>query len=198
MAEVAQGIPKHTGALVAATQFRSTPIITSQETLRANGHFHRYVELLGNGREEILHCLAGTWLPMATARAHYDACDALGLSPSEQFAMGRAAAEHARTGWLSTFMSLARGAGATPWVWVERADRIWPRLMNGGYATAFRLGPKEARLEYGGCELFDVPYFRNGFRGMIDMLGCLLSKKHYTRELPRRTKGEVIFRVQWV
>jgi hypothetical protein len=180
-----------------ATQFRSTPIVTSIETLRAEGHFARYAELLGPRRDETLLCAAGTWMAMSLAREHYQACEALGLSLQEQYAMGRAAGARAGKGWLATFLSLARGSGMN-WSLISQTGRVWKRMANGGGVAAYRLGPKEARLEFVGCELFDIPYFRNGFRGLIDSLGGAVSQRHHTHELPRRVGGEALYRVQWV
>lgn len=189
-------VPRQSVARV--TEVRSTSVVASIELLREEGQFERYASALLDHRDEILSCIAGEWLPVAVARAHYEACDALGLSASEQFAMGRAAAQHARTGWVAQALRIVRAVGVTPWSLVGFLDRMWARGMKGGAVAVYRLGPKEARLEFIGCELFQIPYYRNAYRGVIDALGAAFSERHYTQELPRCSADEGIFKTQWV
>lgn len=197
--DVVIAFPVARALILPATQFRSTPVINSIETLRGEGRFEQYAKSLEGRRDEVVLCPVGTWMPIALAGAHYQACDRLGLSIQEQVAMGRAAAERASTGWLATFLTFARGgAGLTPWSLLNHLDRLWKRIADGGAVAVYRLGPKEARVEYVGCELFDIPYYRNGSRGMLDALGGMLSERHHTHELPRRARGEATYRLQWV
>jgi hypothetical protein len=180
------------------TRVRSTSIVSSLELLRKEGHYERYLSIVSEHRNEILSCVAGAWLHVSVARTHYEACDALNLSLGEQVALGRAAAEQSRTGWISQALRVIRAAGATPWSLVGYLDRMWQRGMNGGAVAVFGTGPKEARLEFIGCELFEIPYFCRAYRGVIDSLGAVFSTRHYTQELPRRARNELILRTQWV
>ena len=90
-----------------------------------------------------------------------------------------------------------RAAGVTPWAMVMQVDKFWRRTSDGGAVAAFRLGPKEVREEYVACELFDVPYFRRAFRGVLQAFGDLFCSKGYVHELPRRARGEANYRAQW-
>ena len=193
---IAPPAPRH--AIAVVTAMRSAQIVSSLQLLRARGHFDRYTSLLRDQRSEIFSCVPGTWVSMATARAHYRACDALGLSEKEQVAMGEAAAQHARTGWIAQALRIVRASGVTPWSLVGYLDRMWQRSMIGGAVAVYRLGPKEARLEFIGCELFEIPYHRHAYRGLIDSLGAAFSQRHYTREVLPRAPNEAIFRTQWV
>ena len=191
-------VSPHSAPLAVAKLFRSTWIISSHQTLRANGYFDRYqANLPASQRSAILEIVAGVWLPMATARAHYEACDRLGLSLEEQLEMGRAVGGHAQGTVLGTLVKAAKGVGVTPWTIMPHFDRLWRRAVDGGASEVFRVGPKEARATFTGCELLDVPYFRNGLRGVLLRSGALFSSKAYIHELPRRKQGEVEFRLQW-
>ena len=179
-----------------ATHFRSTWLFSSLEALRARGHFDDYRRHLRSHEETILSALVGVWLPMEVARAHYDACDALRLSEAEQVAMGDAVGGRMRGTLLSTAVRAARGAGVTPWTIMPQLARISRRGADGGGAAVFKLGPKEARLEFAGLELFDVAYFRHAMRGVLLSIGSLFCEKGYVHDLPRR-RGEANFRLQW-
>jgi hypothetical protein len=181
-----------------AKRFRSTWIISSHQTLRANGLFERYrAALPASVKTELLEVVAGVWLPMATARAHYEACDRLGLALDEQLAMGQEVGGLAQGTVLGTLVKTAKGAGVTPWTIMPHFDRLWRRAVDGGVSTVFRVGPKEARATFNGCELLDIAYFRNGLRGVLLRSGALFASKAYIHERPNRRGGEVEFRLQW-
>ena len=72
-----------------ATQARSTLITTSIQAIRARGRFATYEEGLPPPlRQSILTVVAGAWLPIELALAHYTACEGLGLPVAEQVAIG--------------------------------------------------------------------------------------------------------------
>jgi hypothetical protein len=180
-----------------ATQFRSTLIIASLQTLRDQGHYERYDGLLQKRRDEIIACVGGTWLPMAVARAHYETCDALGLTPRQQFEMGHAVGDRARKSWFASALNVARGVGLTPWSLVPYLERLHQRTIDAGGVAVFRLGPKEARIEYVGNELLEIGYFREASRGLLHAIGEMFCEKMYSQELPGRRFGAVSFRLQW-
>jgi hypothetical protein len=181
-----------------ATLFRSTWVVSSLQSLRERGHFARYDELLTTQRAEILECVAGTWLSMETAHAHYTACDGLNLPIEEQLAMGRAVGARAQGTILQTTVKAARGAGVTPWTILPQFDRLWRRGANGGGISVVKTGPKEARVEILGCTLFDVFYFRNAFRGVLLGIGDMFCRSPFVHDMARRTPGEAAFQLQWV
>lgn len=195
--EVIVPLPAPRETIRPATEYRSTWLVSSLQALRARGLFDEYRRNLRAHEETILSALVGVWLPMDVARAHYDACERLGLSEAEQVAMGDAVGDRMRGTLLATVVKTARGAGVTPWTIIPHVARICARGTNGGGAAAYKLGPKEARLEFVGVELFDVDYFRNAFRGVLLGVGSLFCEKGYVHDLPRRRRGEANFRLQW-
>jgi hypothetical protein len=78
-------------------------------------------------------------------------------------------------------------------------QRLWERGADGGAVEVRRFGPKEAQLEAIGCELFDVPYFRIAFRGVL--LGAMqkLCTSAYVRDVSdARVRASCTLRFQWV
>jgi hypothetical protein len=195
--EVMLPFPGPREAILPATAYRSTWLVSSLQALRERGHFEAYRRLLSAHHDVILSALAGSWLPMDVARAHYDACNGLGLDADEQLAMGQSVGGRAQGTVLSSAVKAARGAGVTPWTIVPQFHRLYLRGVNGGAAAVFKLGPKEARAEFVGCELFDIDYFRHAFRGVLLNVGALFCEKQYIHDMPRRRRGEAIFKLQW-
>jgi hypothetical protein len=192
-------LPAPRAQIPIATRFRSTWIVSSLQSLRAAGHVERYLASLPlQYHEEILSSVAGVWLPLAMARAHYEACESLGLSLDDQLTMGRSVGGRAQGTLLMTVVKAARGAGVTPWTIMPQFHRLWVRGVEGGAAAVYRLGPKDARADFVRCELLDIPYFRNGLRGILLGSSTLFCTKAYIQELPNRRPGDVSFRMQWV
>ena len=182
-----------------ATRFRSTWIVSSLQSLRESGQFDRYLAALPiEHKEMLLECVAGVWLPMAAAKAHYLACDSLGLTLEEQLSMGRTVGGRAQGTLLATVVKTARGAGVTPWTIMPQFHRLWVRGIEGGAAAVTRIGPKEARAEFVACELLDIAYFRNALRGILLGSSTLFCRKAYIHELPNRRPSDVTFSLQWV
>jgi len=180
--------------------WRSTWVVSSIQTLRHRGLFDRYAALLPAAhRDAILMCVAGTWLPVAVARAHYEACQALGLARAEQIANGMAVGERAQGTVLGTVARAATGAGVTPWTIVPQMQRLWERGADGGANCVTRAGPKEGTIETIGCELFDVPYFRAAFGGVVLGVVRLFARDAYVHDdTPAHARGESVLRIQWV
>src|SRR5258708_15872236 len=85
-------LPAPRNRIANATHFRSTWITASQGTLRTRGLRDRYEALVApEHRDVLLNIIAGEWLPMEIARAHYTACDRLGLPSDELLEIGRVA-----------------------------------------------------------------------------------------------------------
>jgi hypothetical protein len=150
-----------------ATAYRSTWVVSSLDTLRAHGHYERYLGELREHRDEILSCVAATWLPMPVVRAHYRACDALKLSDEEIASMALGPAARIRRAWNARIIAAAEHAKEDPWPVLAQLDRQWRRSANGGALGVFRLGAREARIEYVGCELFRIPYYCQAVRAVL-------------------------------
>lgn len=88
----------------------------------------------------------------------------------------------------------------TPWTLLSRARPYWERSYRGGAIAAFRLGPKESRVEVVGHPLAEIPYWRTSFRGTMRALGQSFCQHAMVRELPWRASDPVTAscRVSWV
>ena len=63
-------------------QVRSTLLASSLRSIRLRGRFDDYAKVLDpKYKEDVLSSVAGVWLPLEVAAAHYEACDRLGYTP---------------------------------------------------------------------------------------------------------------------
>jgi hypothetical protein len=187
--------PRHTIPIV--TGFRSTWVISSRESLQVAGLEERYLENLRQHRDEVLSCSPNGWLPIRVARAHYRACDAIGLTSQEITAIVRGPKSGKRKAWHTKFVLGAAGPSGTPWDPLARLDRMWLASANGGALTVFRVGAKQARIECLGCELFDIAYFRYAMRTVyLSMLEQFGGTAVVRVGAPPKS-GECQFHLQW-
>jgi hypothetical protein len=143
--------------------------------------------------------VAGMWIPVETALAHYMACDRIGVSSESAVAIGRGTFERTKGLLLGTAVGVAKSVGVTPWSLVPHLQRFWLRGNDGAGVGAVKLGPKEARIEVVRCPLFRSRYYRGAYRGIAMSLFELVAQKAYAHELRRGGDEEsVTLRVQWV
>lgn len=177
---------------------RSTLLLASLQSLRDAGHFDRYAKALPPEHHEVLlGAVAGVWIDIAHATAHYEACTSLGLSPDRQMELGRGTFARTKVTILGTSVRLAQDAGVTPWTVLPHFQRFWARGLDGGAIRIARLGPKDAQLEVKNCSLLDIDYFRNGLRGLATGMIELFCRKAYLRQRPTRASTTVSFSAQW-
>jgi hypothetical protein len=181
------------------TEFKSTWLTASLDTLRARGHFARYEERLEPAHKEaILSSVAGAWIPVEVCYAHYRACDALGLSIAEQIQIGRGVLDRLHRTIFSLAFRVAREAGVTPWTMLKVLPAEFDRQWRGGACGIFQLAPKDARIEMIGFPVAAIPYARIALRGMamgLCDLVCAKSYVHDIRELCSETT--IAYRVAW-
>jgi hypothetical protein len=186
-----------------ATQFRSTWLNSSLVALRERGHFERYVSFLPEtDRAAILESVAGTWLPIYVAVAHYRACDALGLSKREAWELGMEVTRRAYGTSLALAFRLAKQAGVTPWSVLEQLPRVWERVWCGGGVAVHKRGPKEALVEIIQWPPAGVPYVRHSLPAVMEAVVELFCKKAYVTEVttPKTEAAPetvIALRVQW-
>ena len=182
-----------------ARQFRSTWLTASQAALRDRGLIAKYEARLEPSRkQEILSAVPGMWLSMEIARAHYLACDALGLPAEELLAIGMAATRRANATTLAFVARLAQGTGVTPWTVLAHATRLWQHTCDGGAIGIARHGPKEARIDIIGFPLAAIPYCRITMRGIALAVIELFCRKAYAREAPGLADARsIVMRVSW-
>jgi hypothetical protein len=160
-------LPAPPAALGTVSAVRSTLVTTSLDSLRARGLDRAYVvRLPAAHREALLTAVAGTWLPFEAARAHYEACDGLGLDTNEKIAVAMEVGDRVHGTFLGLLMRAARTSGVTPWTALAQAARLYGRLFCGGGVAVTRRGPKDARVDLVGNALCDIEYFRVGVRGV--------------------------------
>lgn len=192
-------VPLH--AVPALSAVRSTIILSSIASIRAAGYFDAYrASLSAEHAPAVLDCVAGTWVALAAARAHYDACEALGLAPSVQYEIGVGTGKRAQGTLLGTTARLAKNvAGATPWTLIAYVGRFWSRAFLGSGIRVVKTGPKDARLEVVRHPLIQsVPYYRHSFRGFCTSLFEMFCLKMWFREQRVRPEDAVAtFRAQW-
>jgi len=210
MAEVRAQLERHTDWLVPfskprnqyadARQFRSTWLTASRTTLRELGYGAAYEAALDPvHREAILGAVPGVWLPMAVARAHYEAADKLDLTESQVVAIGIAATRRSNATMLSFMSRLAQGAGVTPWTALGYAPRLMANTSDGGAIAVARMGPKDAILELVGYPLASVRYNRIASRGIALGIIELFCKSAYAKQIDALTSAHTLgIRMAWV
>jgi hypothetical protein len=180
---------------------RSTLITSSLGSLRSRGLFDRYDRLQRSPhREEILNSVAGTWLDLDVALAHYQACDALGLTRDEQIDIGKDVSKRIHETFLRTIVSAARGIGVTPWVLLRRGDSLQTRLNRGGGLRLTRLSAHAARIEVAQHPLLELTYFRNALLGIylasVELLASNVSVRLLQAE-SQRPGERTVLRIDW-
>lgn len=184
------------------THVRSTLLASSMQSLRGRGLFERYCELLPNElRDEILTSVAGAWLPLRLAEAHYTACDRLGLSAEQQRGMGHDVSKRVHDTFLALVVKMARGVGVTPWSLLPRGNDLYGRLMRGGGGIQVtKVGNQEARVELVGVPLTRIPYFANALLGMYEAGLGMFAERIFVRPVQAQTQPgrHVTLRVQWI
>jgi hypothetical protein len=135
--------------------------------MRERGLTERYRELLpAQHRGRMMGITAAEWLPLADALVAYAACDAMNLSFDEQIDLGRAVSA-ANNGIVVTTILRLVGRVASPWTALGHVDRVWQRSNRGGAVAVYKLGPRQARLEFWQCPLARSPFFLTSMRGAI-------------------------------
>ncbi len=192
--------PKPSHLIEDAKHFRSTWITASQATLRGLGAWDRYEAAIDPAhRAALLSAVAGMWMPIDVARAHYLACDSLGFGESELVEIGRSAMRRANATALSLVSRMAQGVGVTPWTALAQSPRFRAATLDGGFIGIARLGPKEARVEYVGYPLAAIRYNRVTWRGIVIGTVELFCKKAYVKELSAQCDQRTLaLKLSWV
>ena len=181
------------------TEFRSTWLTASLEALRANALFERYLTLLPlKYHDPILRSVAGMWLPIEIGMAHYNACDALGLTVPEQVALGKFVFKRLERTIFSLAFHAARGVGVTPWSTLRILPAVLARELRGGACAVYKVGPKDAHIEIIGFPCCSIPYCRTALRGMAVGVCELVCAKAYAQEIRELSSDTSVgYRVAW-
>jgi hypothetical protein len=179
---------------------RSTLIISSYSAMRDSGRSAAYLEALPlQHHGPVLQAVAGTWMPIEVALAHYTACDMLGLPADMQVAIGRQVGERMHGTLLGTVVRMAKEAGVTPWTVIPQFQRFWNRAFEGGGLYATKVGPKEVHIGVEKAALADCSYWRSALSGLAMGVLDLFCQKSYMQErgARKRVPGSASFRIQW-
>ena len=175
---------------------RSTLLSASVLVLRERAMWDQYWAQLGDeDRPKIDGLVAGTWLPIELAVAHYRACDRIGLDPRQVSDNGLAVGRRIQGTMLQTAVRLA--TGSNPWVGLSLFPRLWKRVFIGGSVAIWKIGPKDARVEVSAMPLSEIPYFRHSYQGLVLEAFGLFATHVYLREVPTRARGRVILKAAW-
>jgi len=155
------------GDIPPVTRVRTTLVFSSRRALESRGLLPAYsAQLPAIDRNALDSLVAGRWLALDLALAHYQAVDRLQLPISEQLALGAAVAGAIHNTLIATLLRMGKGLGITPWTGVTQYARIWDRLFMGGDLLVEKLGPREAAVTIYNLPLLSVPYFRVAVRGL--------------------------------
>jgi hypothetical protein len=179
---------------------RSTLMLGGLASIKAAGLIEAYDAVSPPAvRDAIQTAVAGMWLPVDIAVAHYVACDRMEVSAESAAKLGRGTFERTKGLLLGTATGLARGVGVNPWTLLPHFQRFWLRGLDGGGVRVLRLGPKDARIDVVECPVFESQYFRYALRGLAMSLLELVCEKCYVHDLPSRDPNTAVaFRAQWV
>lgn len=168
--------------------------------IKAAGYGEAYEALLPREMHDtIVNTVAGMWLPVDVARAHYRACDGLNLSADAAAQLGRGTFARTKGLLLGAAVGLAKGVGVTPWTMVPHFQRFWLRGYDGGGVKVTKTGPKEFLMLITNFSLFESKYYRAALRGLTGSLLELVCQKAYVVERPvSAPESSILFRAQWV
>jgi hypothetical protein len=198
--EVVLPFPGPPEKLGVATRIRTTLLVSSLQSLRRRGSLDDYMRLLPEEHHmTITSMIAGQWLPMAVGLAHYDACQALGISQPEVVAIGREVGDKIHGTFLATMVRMAGQVGATPWTGLSFVGRLFDRLFQGGGGvTVIKLAPKDARVQFLGMPVARVPYYRVAMTGVFEVGLDLFCKKAYVTDVPKEATATcAVLHVAW-
>jgi hypothetical protein len=183
------------------TEARSTLIISAIQTMRAQGLYDRYVELISpEFRQEMMSLVAGLWVPCELALEHYRTMDRLGLSRSTIEAIGAEVAER------GSKTVLGRGAGllrrrddVTPWMMLMGSHRTLDINWKGSDFMVTKEGPQDAIVIWGGQPCASVPYFVISWGGFMKTLAGQFCTKVVHRIVNERcTPTTIVMSLSWI
>ena len=166
--------------------------------MRERGLTERYRRLLPDGqRDRMMTLTAAEWIPVADALLAYAACDALELPFEDQIDLGRAVSS-ANNGIVVTTILRLVGRVASPWSALGHVDRVWQRSNRGGAVAVYKIGLRQARLEFWHCPLARSPFFVTSMRGAIAAGIEPFCERLVVTDSPEHTIGDQFaLRVMW-
>jgi len=192
-------LPAPRERLSPATAFRSTWLHSSIVALRERGLLEGYLrELPPALHETVTLTVAGVWLPIDVAIAHYWAIDRLGLSRAEASVIGLDVTRKAHGTMLGMVLRRAKQSGVTPWTVLGEVHRLWERVFKGAGVAVYQRGPKDALIEIVHWPCAEVPYVRAGMPAVARaVLELFCTKAVASPYAPFGSKTSLGIKVAW-
>lgn len=183
-----------------ASHVRGTVLLSSLRSLRKRDLLDRYMASLNVAyHPEVMSITAPTWYPIPLADAHYSACDALNLSAVVAQEIGTESSRFINESVVRTLARASREAGATPWSALSLIPRLMERTWQGGAIGIWRVGPKDARLEWHGQPVARHPYYRVALQGFTNALVTMFARTGVVRQIATRGPPSMVaLRISWV
>jgi hypothetical protein len=183
--------------IVPAHHVRGTLLLSSLSTLQCKGLLDRYYERLEPVFQgQIRSIVAGEWLPIKIGMAHYQACEALGLSRAEQMDLGRGVGQKQDKIIFNSMLALAKKAGVTPWTPLSLLHKIQDRVIQGGDIAVYKLSPKDARLEVHRVPFLQFEYVQTAYCGMFKNTAEYFCRRAYMK-VHEATALKTTFLLSW-
>jgi hypothetical protein len=180
-------------------RIRSGLLCSSLQAVRARHLESAYfAKLPREYHERVLSLTAAEWIGPELAFAHYDALDALGMTPEQIEQNGLQVAQQLQRGFLSVVLRFAVESGVTPWAVLERYQKLWERYFDGSAVAVWKRGPKEARAQVAGFPLARIGYVQVGVGGIMRGVLELVCRRAYV--VPMRTQSDattLTYRISW-
>jgi hypothetical protein len=182
-----------------ATSFRSTWLSSSLNAIRDKGLYERYLETLPREHHDaVTQNVAGVWLPIDVALAHYHACDSLALSRRDTLDIGAQVTRRVHGTSLALAIRLAKQAGVTPWSILAQLQRLWDRTWQGGGICVHQRGPKEAVVEVIKWRCAGIPYVRASMPAVVLGVSEMFCQKGYVSDVPSMASSSSLgIKLQW-
>lgn len=192
--------PRHSPeAMVPVSAIRSTMVQSSLRAVESLGKLDDYYLALPiEFHDDIENLVVGQWLDIRVGLAHYGAIDKLGLSRDLAERNGRLVAEKVQQSYIGTVIK-ALGSSATVWALLSRSQTAWDRLLKDGALAVYKLGPKEARVDWLGFALARFDYVRYGVAGILaGTLELISPRVRVDVDRARSTDDRIVYHVSWV
>ena len=194
-------VPASFEEVTRAYELRGSMYVSSLASVRDLGLLDAYLKLIPEEvQPRLLEVTPATWVPVELIMHHYRAMDRLFPDAEQQRKNGRQASEKTQSGYLKTIFRVARAAGhLDPAVAASKLPTAFSRLWNGGMPTAYRMGPKDVRIELLRYPIATVPYSARGWAGMFEAGLAPTAKRVYVRvDEGFRLEESLAFDVSWV
>jgi hypothetical protein len=198
--EVVVALPAPPEQLGVASRIRTTLLVSSLQSMRKRGSYDDYLRVLPREHRETIGLLiAGQWVAMEVGLAHYEACQALGISRPEVVAIGREVGDKLHGTFLAAMVRMAGTTAGTPWPAMSFIPKLYDRVFaGGGGVTVVKTGPKDARVTFVGCPVSRVPYYRLAATGVFEVGLELFCRKAYVTDVAAEaTPTKMVLAMSW-